>query len=150
MPVLHLQHNNTQLFINVLILPLGTPADLIGGQTDLNGPTKPFRALVDTGATSSCITTKVASAVGLDPVGRVSVQGVAGVADLNNYLFHVGFIENVQSDQGQTLAQVNVLNREITGAEVNSGGHFDVLLGMDVLSTGTLIVHGNKHFSFSF
>ena len=48
------------------------------------------------------------------------------------------------------MAGIHELNKNIEGSNVHSGGQFDVLFGMDVLSTGTLIVHGNKHFCFSF
>ncbi len=153
MPVLYQPHNNSQVFINVCILPTGIQQKTIKG-ADSKPAEVPsgaaFRALVDTGATASCITTSVAEKIGLKPIGKVPIQGVDGVADHNNYLFHIGFFINISTGEGQQQGTLTVLNKEITGAEIDSGGAFDVLLGMDVLPTGQLIVSGNGQASFSF
>jgi hypothetical protein len=38
----------------------------------------------------------------------------------------------------------------IQGSEFKTGGNFDILLGMDVISIGSLVVLGNGSFCFSF
>jgi hypothetical protein len=47
--------------------------------------------------------------------------------------------------------KVHVLQTVIHGVEFDPGNAgFDVLLGMDVIRTGTLVVQGDGNFSFSF
>lgn len=155
MPVLKLTRINLQLFVDVLILPLNNVnADQFSFHLQTDGtPTKSphiFKALVDTGATSSCVSFDCAKKVGLAPIGKVSVQGVHGVMESNNYAFHVGFIQPVPAEEGQSAFEVNVLSQQITRTEVKSGGHFDVLLGMDVLTTGQLVCSGTDTFTFAF
>jgi hypothetical protein len=51
-----------------------------------------FKALVDTGATGSCITPQTATKMGLAPIGKALVHGVSDAKYHNNYLFHIGFM----------------------------------------------------------
>jgi hypothetical protein len=104
------------------------------------------------------ISPRVAQAVGLSPIGQMPIQGVGhNVTYHNAYLFHVCFVM-AATTIGQPIppgTNVNsiifVLPKPIYGAEITStGGAFDVLLGMDVISTGSLIVEGIGRFSFSF
>jgi len=48
--------------------------------------------------------------------------------------------------------QLFILNKVIHGCEFAGGQNppFEVLLGMDVISMGSLVVQGNNTFSFSF
>ena len=105
-----------------------------------------YKALVNT--ESYYITSEVPQKAGLESMGKMPIQGISGPAFHNYYLFCVGFIHPRKSDQDQFLDQLNMLEKMVTGAEVNSAGQFGVLLGMDILSIG--IVHGNRHFCFSF
>jgi hypothetical protein len=117
-----------------------------------------FRALVDTGAQKTMISTNVVTSLGLTPLGTIPIQGVGPNMNYHNaYLFHVAFVIPILTP-GQTVipgtqvqAIVHVLPIPIHGAEITStGGLFDVLLGMDVICTGSLKVEGNGWFSFSF
>ena len=99
---------------------------------------------------ATCITRSVAVRAGLDPIGKALVQGVSGIVSLANYLFHVGFAWRKNPDQAQGPSSVKILQKELTGAEIDSGGQFDVLLGMDILSVGSLAIEGNGTYSFSF
>lgn len=128
------------------------------------GPVAAVRALIDTGATTTCITAGVAAKLGLQPIGKVPVQGVSGIVHHNNYLFYVAFPFALPAGTppasrlpppapGQVQGQVFVLDKVIQGCEFNGGPNpsFDVLLGMDVISSGSLVVQGGNHtFSFSF
>ncbi len=111
-----------------------------------------FKALVDTGAQSTMISKNAAQKIGLKPIGRVPIMGVGGVSNHNNYLFQVGFVMQVADDEtNQNIRQIHVLQGQIEGAEmVIEGAGFDVLLGMDVISTGSLAVEGSGTYSFSF
>jgi hypothetical protein len=118
------------------------------------------RALVDTGATSTCISKNVAREVEFEPVGKVQVHGVGGLVSHNSYLFHIAFPFQMAGqlspnlpppNAGQVQASLHVLEKLIQGFEFdNASAGFDVLLGMDVIATGSLVVQGNGTFSFSF
>jgi hypothetical protein len=113
-----------------------------------------FTALVDTGAQKTMISTNVATTLGLLPQGQIPIQGVGpNVTYHNAYLFHVGFmipINHPPPPPGQITAAVFIHEDVIWGAELTSPVGFVVLLGMDVLSTGALIVGADGRFSFSF
>ena len=116
-----------------------------------------FRALVDTGAQKTMISTNVVTTLNLTPRGQIGVQGVGpSVTYHNGYLFHVGFTIPLLTP-GQTIAPGTPMQfmafvhpTPIYGAELPATIGFDVLLGMDILSSGSLKVEGNGHFSFSF
>ena len=143
------------MFVRVAVIPVSvaerhsyhTGVDQSPDDTDFTG----FRALVDTGAQSTCLTQAVAAAAGLKPIGKVPIQGVGGLHYHNNYLFHIGF---VLADQGRNGAveggRLFLLDTPIQGAEFASGGGFDVLLGMDIIGIGSLSVEGSGTFSFCF
>jgi hypothetical protein len=160
MPCLWLQHNNSQLFVNVGILDAAT----------INLATMPpfggvapnpqmFVALVDTGAQTTMISTNVAATLNLQPQGKIPIPGVGhNITYHNGYLFHVAFTFPLtpipQTLPAGSTVQVQlavfILPKAIYGAELTTASGFDVLLGMDVLSTGSLKVEGSGHYSFSF
>jgi hypothetical protein len=109
------------------------------------------RALIDTGAQSTCITQNAATQAGVAPIGKVPIRGVAGTAYHNNYVFQIAFpLMSRHPDGGVIVDQIHTLQDPIQGAEVDSGGKFDILLGMDVIGTGSLSVEGVGTFSFCF
>jgi predicted aspartyl protease len=112
-----------------------------------------FIALVDTGAQKTMISSRVVNTLGLQPHGKIPVQGVGHTVTYHNgYLFHVAFTLPIVS-QGQIVPnQLLVFSHPsvIYGAELTATMGFDVLLGMDILSSGSLKVEGSGHFSFSF
>lgn len=142
MPVLTLRHNGRQLFMPVSILP---PSPQPTGNFPL------FKALIDTGATVTCISEQVASVVGLRPHGRTTVAGVAGLSTHNSYIFRLGFSADRPDNQSLPAVEaMYLLKLDILGAQIETTGDYDVLLGMDVLSTGQLVVNGSGTFSFAF
>jgi hypothetical protein len=86
---------------------------------------------------------------------------VGGTVSHNSYLFYIGFPFALTPgitmptgeavSRGQQSMQVHVLQGVIHGCEFDGGDapQFDILLGMDVISTGSLVV-GNGSFGFSF
>lgn len=147
MPCIWGEFSNSQIILNVGIFPVDFIAKAkVGTAASLDV----FPALLDTGAQTTCITKNVAEKVGLDPIGKVPVQGVSGVADHNNYLFLLGFVFG-NPKKKQASGTAHIVETPIQGAELAiEGGKFEVLLGMDVISMGSLSVQGNGHFSFSF
>jgi hypothetical protein len=111
-----------------------------------------FNALVDTGAQGTCITSDAAEKVGLAPIGKVPIQGVAGLSYHNNYLFRVGFPFGIAGEKREArLGSLHVVNAPIQGAELNiQDSGFDVLLSMDIIGIGSLKIDGDGSFSFSF
>jgi hypothetical protein len=153
MPCLWLAHNNSQLFITVGIIDAATvsiaPGTLLGAAIQ---PPRTFVALVDTGAQKTMISANVVNALGLPPQGQIPVQGVGpNITYHNGYLFHVAFTLPLQVvAPGQMQVAVFIHPSVIYGAELSVPGGFDVLLGMDILSSGSLKIEGSGHASFSF
>src|SRR5438874_1586134 len=148
MPCLWLQHNKSQLFIDVAIIDalainvIGDPA----ATGAIMQPPQTFNALVDTGAQKTMISASVANTLGLLPQGQIPIQGVGpNVTYHNGYLFHVGFMIPLITPvavRGQMQVGIFIQQDVIWGAELPAPVGFDVLLGMDVLSTGSLVIGG--------
>jgi hypothetical protein len=111
-----------------------------------------LKALIDTGAQGTSITLQAAEKLKLEPTGMIRVHGFGGPKDHNCYLFKVGFVDLQQSELGYQTPAFHIVDTEIRGAEFDCGpdADFDVLLGMDVLSIGTLTVSHLGMFRFSF
>src|SRR5258706_7979829 len=62
-----------------LAIPIGSP----------NLPTNLLHALVDSGATESCIDSTIATALNLPIIDRRSVSGVHGAGEVNMHLAHI-------------------------------------------------------------
>jgi Aspartyl protease len=158
MPCVWGVHNRSQIFLDVGIIDAGAAANVAPGPYAPVIQSPPiFKALVDTGAEVTMISPDVASKVGLTPIGQIPIQGVGHTMTYHNaYLFHVAFVVPLVH-MGQPLPAggadtvIFMQPNPIYGGEITSSGdHFDVLLGMDVISTGSLAVEGNGTFSFSF
>jgi hypothetical protein len=120
-------------------------------------PTLPkFNALIDTGATTTMITSRVAAAIGLRAVNRLSYHGLDGPSWRPGHLFHLAFLAGViqevdlVQDQGMPMDRLLVCAKVINGGEITNTPSFDVLIGMDIISTGTLTVSKGGSFSFDF
>ena len=159
MPCVWGVHNRSQIFLDVGIIDAGTAANVTSGPYAPIIQTPPiFKALVDTGAEVTMISPGVADTVGLTPIGQIPIQGVGHTMTYHNaYLFHVAFVVAPVHigppipAGGAADAMIFMQPNPICGGEITSSGdHFDVLLGMDVISTGSLAVEGNGTFSFSF
>lgn len=111
-----------------------------------------LKALIDTGAQGTSITYHAARKLDLEPTGLIRIHGFGGAKNHNCYLFKVGFVDLQESELGYQRPMFHMVNREIEGAEFDCGpdADFDVLLGMDVLSIGTLTVSHTGQFKFSF
>ncbi len=146
-------HNSRQVFTPVVLLPAERFEDSLDPQF-LSRPANlhVLNALIDTGATGTCITASAARKLGLEASGIVPVQGVGGASFHNAYVFKVGFVDLRKNELGIVSGpQFHLVDREISGVEFDCGSaDFEVLLGMDVLSLGTLTVVGSGKFKFSF
>lgn len=99
---------------------------------------KTYKAIWDTGATNSVITSRVANECGLKPIGATKVNTANGEAVSNVYLAAIFLPSRVR------FPQVRVTEGSI-------GGGMDVLIGMDIISMGDFAVtnkDGKTNFSF--
>ena len=150
MPCIWGKHNKSQIYLKVAILPIDMADKLLSPDDEYSSDDlELFNALVDTGANTTCISPRVAEIVGLIPIGKTPVSGVAGIIDHNSYIFKIGF--RLGGDWSETNHKgVVIFNNEIHGPEINFDANVDVLLGMDIISTGSLALEGDGTFSFSF
>jgi len=110
-----------------------------------------LKALIDTGATHTCITESAAQKLDLVPLGYVPTMGIHGISEVRYYLFRIGFIKHDQSDRTPTPNTMFVLEKPIKGTELQiEDAGFEVLLGMDALSCGNLHIWANGQFKFEF
>jgi Aspartyl protease len=135
--------------IQIAILP-PQPTLVAGHQATAGQSLHLFMALVDTGASCTCISSKVVADVGLQPTGKMPMAGVHGSTPTNTYQFAVGFLTGQrQVPSGAITANVHLI--AVNGAEFNNAGcGFDILLGRDVICQGTLFLsfHGQMVITF--
>jgi hypothetical protein len=152
MPDIVGQHNCVQVITPVVILPVESFEDSLDPQR-LNRVAnfQVLQALIDTGADVTSITEKAAKKLKLQPSGIVGVQGFGGPKYHNSYIFKIGFVDLRQDELGYQNPEFHLIDKEIEGPEFDCGdADFDVLLGMDILSIGTLTVTHTGNFKFSY
>lgn len=145
-------HKTGVLLQIAILLPenMTTFAEPMASSTDLSGGVKMFMALLDTGASVTCISKNVIDEVQLDPVGKTRMSGATGVTDVDQYNFCVGFISDaVQQPSGIMSGALQL--HWVEGCEFsNHGFGFDVLLGRDILCRGVFSISFDGHFVLSF
>lgn len=95
-------------------------------------------AIWDTGATGCTITSKIVNELNLIPTGRKIVHTANGVATQNSFLIDL-------------VLPNNIIFRAIEATETQSLGEFDMLIGMNIISTGDFSItnlNGNTCMSF--
>jgi SEC-C motif/Aspartyl protease len=100
----------------------------------------PFKALWDTGATNSAITSKTAAQLGLIPINQVWVNHAGGKSLENVYLVDI-FLPNNLAIPGIRVTEAKIIQ-----------GNFDVIIGMNIITLGDFAVTnymGRTCFSFS-
>ena len=122
---------------------LTTPCE-IGEAYDPNDPGSPpcpkkkYVGLWDTGASSSMITSKVASELGLFPTGFTQSYHAQGKSLVNTYIVNVLLLNGI-----------HVYNLKVTEGKLPDG--VDMLIGMDIINLGDFaITHKNGGTVFSF
>jgi hypothetical protein len=118
------------VLIQVAILPQSQLAAIQAGGTPAN--LTMFAALVDTGASVTCISSNVVQALGLQPSGKTQMSGSTGQNTVDQYTFVVGFMFGVQqTPTGAFSGQIST--HSVQGCEfVSHGFGFDVLIGRDI------------------
>jgi len=110
-----------------------------------------YGALVDTGATSTCISQKVVREMGLTPVGKCQMISASQVVEVNQYPFVVALPMGLQQLPNGMMNGNFSAFESVTGLEFKSAGtSYEVLVGMDILRGGSLKLDFDGHFSFCF
>lgn len=126
--------------IQVVIMPAGTVLPASGSFSP-----QTFMALIDTGASHTCLTPKVVSQLGLTPISKQPVGGVHGSQPTNIYQFLVGIPFPTEPVNASGTVIANVVTFSVSGSEFVSLGSFDVLLGRDVICKGVFSMSFDGH-----
>lgn len=138
MPNIITQVQNNQILVEIAISKPGQvrAAAISKGGVEL---AKIF-GLIDTGATSSCVSPLTVERLGLEAVGKVECQGVAGVHSALTYK-----IDLTLGTQPPHCFE-NLIVAELTVPEEN---HFQAIIGMDIIMRGVLTLSPDGHFVLS-
>ena len=101
-----------------------------------------FMALVDTGATVTAVTSRLAAQIGVAPVGRSAFVPASGEpVETNLFGLHLSIPVDTPTDEGQvhTFAAGGAL---VVMELPYQPPDYDVLLGMDVLANFHITMHG--------
>ena len=96
--------------------------------------------LVDTGASKTSISQRLAGSLGLRPSGKTPVQGVTGTMQVNSYA--------VDLMPGFGAHSAVIENLEVCALDPGQA-RFDMLIGRDVLRQGVLTMDFAGRFTFS-
>lgn len=86
------------------------------------------KALWDTGATGTCISTDIANSLGLVSTGKMNICTPSGSKQVNTYLLDIGLPNQVE------IKDVPVCDSDIGGQGI------DMLIGMDIIIMGDFAV----------
>lgn len=114
---------------------VGLPAPLAVALTNANiaVPARiPGRLLVDTGASSTCISSAVLEQLGLKPVGKQTMSGATGRKEQGLYLCSVAF-------PGSRVPTIPI--RRVAGVDLDAQPYIG-LLGRDILATCVFLYNG--------
>jgi predicted aspartyl protease len=115
------RHDRRRIILPVLVLRPTPSRDLSGYEA---------RALLDTGATTSGITPRVARNLDLPPRGKRPLGSARGEEQAERYLFRIGLMTVPRGG----APSFPFLFDDVVGFELRDNFHLDMLLGMDVLS----------------
>lgn len=93
---------------------------------------KTFKAVWDTGATNSVISNNVISQLSLVPTGKTEVRTAAGTGEKNT------FIVDIRLPNKIVFKDLMVTDGEL-------GSQFDVLVGMDIISSGDFSISNTSN-----
>lgn len=149
MPSIHGNHNGRQAVVTIAIIDAANYRNHQASDNRVLTGAIPFRALIDTGATRTMIATRVVTRLGLQLVNKLDFAGLGGITRRNGYLFHVAF-HGTPPASASEVSKIHIFKSAINGGELSDENTFDVLLGMDVLTSGNLHIDKNGTFRFSF
>jgi predicted aspartyl protease len=89
-------------------------------------------ALVDTGASNTCISKRLADRLDLEVIGNGMMDTAGGLCETNQYYIDL-------------LMRNNISFANIRAIEFFSAKMFDILIGMDILTLGDLAITNANH-----
>jgi predicted aspartyl protease len=119
-----------------VLLPGAIPLVAAGGV-----PMTPFAALVDTGASDTCIAPSIAQTLSLTPIGMRPMTSAHHTAPVNVYQVDIVILFG---NQGFVLS-----NHQVVEFAAPPSSPFQVLIGRDIICRGTLSLSFDGHFAFS-
>jgi predicted aspartyl protease len=133
--------NHKGLIINVGIMQLGDEA------SSATNPFIQFNALIDTGASHTCISEEVVRAVGLQPIGKRSVISATHSVAVNVYLANliIPFGKTVFFKRGIELVEFVAPSPP----PHSNMSIYQLLLGRDIICQGALTLSFDGHFTLS-
>lgn len=135
------QYNGRQIIIPVII----------GGLSNGGFQLIEANALLDTGATSSGIAAGIADKLSLESLGRRVIGTAGGTRRASTYKFSLAFAPSVVTSLGVSGDKSpQFLPNEVQGIDFTEGLDFQIVLGMDIISTGELIIRKNRFWSLQF
>ena len=96
---------------------------------------KEYRAIWDTGATATVITKAVVDGLGLQPSGKVTVQGVGPAGMPAQHLCDT-YLVNIYLPNNVAIMGVRVSENSLAGC--------DVLIGMDIIGEGDFAITNHE------
>lgn len=130
--------------VSIPINPVGPLVDIGVSRPSFLAPAaaKPpihwFKGLADTGCSHTAIHSSVATKCGLSIIGKTVVTTPGGNKAVNLYFGDIHFHSLI----AWSLPFDYMFNDRPITEMFNQNPAFDVLLGMDILSTGIFVVHG--------
>ena len=106
-----------------------------GNCNDFGNPQRDCKAIFDTGATASMISSDIAEELRLIPYDTATVSGVHGTESSNIYIIDMIF------RNGFKIPNISV-------SEAGGSAGFDLLIGMDIISRGTMLLSGSQGRTF--
>lgn len=106
-----------------------------------------FTALIDTGALRTCISQNVVDRLGLERQGRMEVGNVKRTELHWTYLFYVGIWPETEDQSPSVPFGIGC---EIEGIDIGDSRYYDVLLGMDIITQGSLRLELDGSFELGF
>ncbi len=124
-------------FLEVLISIPQALAELYTRESKTIPPPKTGVALIDTGATKSCVHDAIMKQLGVNPIGVATSGTAAGQVTHNLYPAHFTFpAANINIDFSAVVG-VNLTGQEVMGKPIIA------LIGRDVLANGIFVYNGH-------
>ena len=104
------------------------------------------RALLDTGATASCVSRKVIDMLDLQPMGRRKVFTAGGTVRANLFAVNLHIPIGEETAEGVSVNFRNFSRVEVM--ETPEHPDFSVIIGMDIIQGGRSLHISGEHFTF--
>jgi len=138
MPSLSGQFNpNAGVLLNIVVLP----PNVYGPGSTIPSSFLSFPALIDTGASMTCISRQVVQAVGLQSIGMTQMLSATQTIPVHRYLVDLLL---PFGNAGLLQQGIHVMEFQVAGTHP-----FQILLGRDILCRGVFTMSFDGHFTFS-